>query len=97
MGAKAKLAIQALVAVAVALGITGSLCRVAETDPTVNCSGLSRWSYAQTYERGDVVWYDDGPYYANKARCVSDGCRGVPAFSRTWKKLGACAKRPDLQ
>ncbi|HEX4454091.1 MAG TPA: hypothetical protein VH143_24680 [Kofleriaceae bacterium] len=96
MDAQTKLAMQALLAVALALVITSSLCRVAGTDSTVDCSRLSRWSYAKTYERGDVVWYDDGPYYANKARCISDGCRGVPAFSTTWKKFGACAKRPAL-
>jgi hypothetical protein len=95
MEAQPKLALKALLAVAVALGITGSLCRIGGTDSTVDCSGLSRWRYAQTYERGDVVWYDDGPYYANEARCITDGCHGVPAFSKTWKKFGACSKRPD--
>lgn len=94
MHAQTKLAMQALLAVAVALGITGLLCRTTQTS-TVDCSRLSRWHYAHTYERGDVVWYDDGPYYANRARCISDDCRGVPAYSTTWKKFGACSQRPD--
>jgi hypothetical protein len=65
-------------------------------DSPVDCSRLKRWGDAHTYEQGDVVWYDNGPYYANKAQCSVESCRGVPStVSKTWKNLGSCAKRPD--
>ena len=51
MDAQPKLVMQALLAVAVALAITSSLCRAAETASTVDCSTLSRWRYAQTYQQ----------------------------------------------
>ena len=91
-----------LVAATLALGLgLGAARHLAHADPSVDCSGLSRWNSDHTYSKGELVWYPDGPSNASKQQCIIDKCHSVfdhsepGAFSKAWKWVASCSKRPD--